>query len=120
MPSLDLDRFTLLKQLAVAALDETLAARGMGVRRMPADAGRHRRTSSRGRRPRSAEVIAKRNEGERGVLVLAVVRPGVVHVSWAAVVRAQSGPPLREESLLPLRVENAITNIRRGIPERGS
>ncbi len=81
MPSLDLDRLTLLKQLAVAALDETLAARGMGVRGVPADAGRHRRTSSRGHRPRSAGVIAKRDEGERGILALAVVRSGVVQVS---------------------------------------
>src|SRR5260370_39686774 len=96
MPSLDLDRLTLLKQLAVAALDETLAARGMGVRGVPADAGRHRRTSSRGHRPRSAGVIAKRDEGERGILALAVVRSAGRQGSGAAVVAGPARPPGRE------------------------
>jgi len=90
----------------------------MGVRGVPADAGRHRRTSSRGHRPRSAGVIATRDEGERGSLALAVVRSGVVQVSRAAVVRAQSGPPRREDNLLPLLSERAITKAQQGTPKR--
>ena len=74
----------------------------MSVRGVPADAGCHRYTSSRGRRRRSAEVIATRDEGERGVLGVAVARSGLVRLSSAGTVRAKSAPPLLDHLLLQI------------------